>query len=490
MLGDLWKLFGNNGKNDGQGDDDDIHKQIPIKPVLLNNELEQGQLYLHDKDVIQAETAQKLRYLEGFNGSGSGKATDAELWAQDQPGKDSINAVAAKELAELKDMENKFQKVLSEYSNTYNLYMHDVMDYLKNEGSKYVGKTIQTPSGTKYYVNFAGEARQWSSTLWNARNPTCGIGDADIVRVGSDNIPSLGLKMGVPMKRGEPCGFGGKNIKVDKYSDVSKFIGCFKDEPNRAMGPEVGVMTYSECQQLARNKNMKYFAMQDGGPYKWERGQCFMSNDGYDKYGSMDNCQALKGGGQAGGPWGNAVYETSSTNKEAGKVGYVTNEGVLREYENGNIENVSGTCPTTITSVEESVWDAYTKGAEMTTDTLCALGNLDTAMKQKLVSLNNQLIQMSEDIYDKINATNQTIQQVSQQKGIEAESLNRQLGHFKSMFEEYNRLNKKTPTINAMMEDQLLKEDSSLITYSMWSVAAVGLIAVIMMRTRGGGSGN
>ncbi len=89
-----------------------------------------------------------------------------------------------------------------------------------------------------------------------------------------------------------------------KYSSV----GCYRDQANRALAPNEGDPlldgTYQtrqnpieKCYNVAKAKNHRYFAIQDGG---W----CASGNgEDYKKYGPATNCT-----GGEGGTYANDVY--------------------------------------------------------------------------------------------------------------------------------------------------------------------------------------
>jgi len=379
----------------------------------------------------------------------------------------------------LKDLENKFQKLLSEYSTTHKIYMNDVMDFMKSEKNKYINKLIQTPNKKQYYVNNYGQAREINNVL----NPTCGSLDS-ITKVNTNNLKDLNLEIGVKLENDEICGYDGKNIKVREYDNDTKYLGCYLDKPSRALNKQYGNLTYKECEAKAIETNSNYFALQDGGAYGWEKAQCFVGNSGFDKYGSNTNCKNLKTGGISGGSWGNAVYKTKKKNINANKVGFVNNIGELMQYKNGNIENTSGTCPTIITEIDESLWEKFKKGENMSINTLCNLGNIDKDMKNKLIKMNQELINIAQEIQDKIKDTEIELNNLQEDKYGKRKELNNELKNVKRMFNEYDKIQNRDVSINAMVEDQMLRDKSSTIEYTLWTMGSLTLIYLIYSRLK------
>ena len=87
------------------------------------------------------------------------------------------------------------------------------------------------------------------------------------------------------------------------------YIGCFKDEDDRAIIGSPKTVTgddrVQDCFEWAKSLGNTVFAVQSGS-------QCFTSStaaDTYDKYGLSTECDETAGGEQTGGGWANAVYQ-------------------------------------------------------------------------------------------------------------------------------------------------------------------------------------
>jgi hypothetical protein len=102
---------------------------------------------------------------------------------------------------------------------------------------------------------------------------------------------------------------------VDQQDDAPyTSLGCWADTGNRAITPLDGsdpaisgnyqqrANAINECYNIAKERGMKIFAVQDGG---W----CAADNNlnSYNKYGSSGNCRNGKGG-----PWANDVYKINN----------------------------------------------------------------------------------------------------------------------------------------------------------------------------------
>jgi hypothetical protein len=94
----------------------------------------------------------------------------------------------------------------------------------------------------------------------------------------------------------------------------SSYMGCYGDGPNRAMNfYNSGSQQYDlqECQQIAQQSGSAYYALQNST--SGTNAQCFLSNDLAQtmSYGVANNCSQISDSSWSGGPWSNAVYETT-----------------------------------------------------------------------------------------------------------------------------------------------------------------------------------
>jgi hypothetical protein len=97
-----------------------------------------------------------------------------------------------------------------------------------------------------------------------------------------------------------------------------QFIGCFYDQPRRAMQTYNGVKTITECADTAMSKYQTYFGMQypqgfSSNPRNATLAQCFTDNsERYKQYGNApcgNYIDINNKNAKLGGPWINAVYK-------------------------------------------------------------------------------------------------------------------------------------------------------------------------------------
>lgn len=488
--------------------------EIKIKQILKDAELKQGKQYLNEKQVIAEDIKKKSLLMENFEPS-------RELWRENTtPGNNTLENLANKQMKELKDLENAFQKELTNYTTLSQVIYQDEISFLNREANKYIGKNIGLNNNNEiYYVNAFGEARKYpNKEIWEAKGFGC---PSDIINVGNMTIPELGLKNADNMYKGEPCGYEGKIVQVG--SETSSKINLCR------LGNAIATQSsrYSETQYAAQNAidgDMNTFNHTKFGVGEWwqvvlgqlsfidniviiNRRDCCQNRfsrvklDIYDENGNstfnttivrtsdgqqefnipvnkqgktirltqMDNNPLHMGEVE--------VYGTYQMSEQNGKIGYITGNGLLRQYPNNNTTNNTGTCPNmTPIEITNDVWNSIKKGPNMTPETICEFGNIDIDKKAQLEKINNNLMNIAENIYKKIEEANNTIQGLREQENYESEYIDSQLSRFKRLFEEYNDINRKKPTLNAMLEDFHLSQNSGYTKY-----IGLTLVTIIIM---------
>jgi len=183
----------------------------------------------------------------------------------------------------------------------------------------------QTPSPIDCEVGNYGD--------WSACSKTCGTGSRSrtkpIIRQaanGGTPCPSQASLTQTQACNTNACSTGGTTGAGHKY------LGCYMDVGHsgrtyqnkqqegttyRALSRGMGAKTIAECAAAAKQNNMKYFGMQYPQGYGNNRAECYVGNDGYDRYGGKlsDNDRECRSGadGKMGGGWVNAVYELTGS---------------------------------------------------------------------------------------------------------------------------------------------------------------------------------
>lgn len=500
-----------------------LPQKIEIKKVLQDAELKQGQEYLQDKKTIAMDVEKHSLLMENFKPS-------RELWnsktSLSGSGASSIQALANKKMKELQELENKFQSTLTKYSTLSNTIYQDEIKFLNSEMNKYIGKNIRFNKNMEtYYVNKFGEARFYpNSTVWNNKGQGC---PSDFIDVGNKTLPELGLKQGRDMYKGEPCGFEGNIIQIGEeqskvvnlsllgnavasqsstfgnnqfpaHNAIDGDASTFSHTHNPKAGEwwQVKLGQLSNIQKIViinrrdccqnRFSNVRLDIMDQNGNTTFSTtivrtinlqpsfevnvnklGQTIKLTQMDDQFLSMGEVE---------------VYGTYEIGVSKGQMGYVNKDGNLRLYPNNDITNTTGTCPNmNPISVSKAVWSSLKKGSNMDKDTLCAFGTIDINKKQELKQINQQLMDIANEIYQKIEESQQIIEKVQAQEQFESKYLDNQLTRFKGLFEKYNTINEKTPTLDAMLEDGSLTENSQ---YYKYILIVIGAIIVMLIANK------
>lgn len=489
-------------------------KNVVIKDNVLKPTFLHGNILLENKrTMIYGEKKETIEGMENPKDHGNN-----ELWNSGYQAKYSVEQLFTKEMEDLKNLEDQFQKTLSQYSETYKTYIQDMMTFLQKERNPNIGKIIQTPNGNKYYVNNFGEVREYSQDNWNTKHSTCNL---DVVNVANDNIPSMDLTIGRPMNRNEPCGFEGQNIKVsteetplldltkrpgviatqktsyanNRYPAQNAIDGNF-DTFNHTTNQEgtwwqvkfpklvyIDHITIYNRKDCCRDRftDVDVEILDEQQNIVWKQTIIRSIENQYEF--SLTNIH-IQGQYvrivQETKPPQNflhmgevQVWGTEEVSTNHGKIGYVDKTGLLHTYQNRNMENTTGTCPTSIVSIDQDLWDDFVQGDIMSPTTLCALGSVDASVRRRIEELNNTLIHLSEQIYQKIESAKKTITNIDSQNTIEQDYLTNQLTQFQTLFDQYNSMNHKNPLLNAMVEDQQIKKKMNVYSYISWGTIAL-----------------
>ena len=165
---------------------------------------------------------------------------------------------------------------------------------------------------------------------------------------------------------GNTCSFSNGSLNVlnssgaavfstpNKTAQPSNYIGCYKDQSNRAMTMyNKGVQMYNNktCQQAASSIGAEYYALQNSK--NGQNAQCFTSSNlsQSKKYGIATNCTQISNGIWSGGGWSNSIYSTTTP----------TNSYFLILQDDGNMCIYLGSSPT---DNQGLVWASGTNGKQ------------------------------------------------------------------------------------------------------------------------------
>lgn len=439
------------------------HKKESRNHAKKNNknspDLQQGLEYLRDIGAMCSSLQDSASLLEHFTGMSSTANT--------------IEQEEERETQELKALEDKFNKLLSEYAVVYKEYGTQVQRALQEESNKYNNSTIMTPDGSGYYVNGFGIARFWSGDAWNHRSSTC----PSITRVSTNDIESLGLRKGRNMVVGEPCGYEGSNVQLENTEIGSKYLGCFADNSkvvglDKILGEDISV---SDCADKASKEGYKYVG--------YHGNSCYGTNT-YPNYGEDESMCGTSGDHRIGNHIYNAIYEITESNELTNKIGYVDENNMLRQYESNKMINNTGTCPSDTNKISSSNWNAFTKGDVMMPTTLCNLGKVDMKDKRELEEINKQLLETANEMYEKIQVLREKYNSYNQLSNKQEEILGKQLDKYRHMYDKIKKITDKDSTLHAMFDDSDLTYKSSYLQFIVWSVLSGLLIMYAIKQVR------
>ena len=119
------------------------------------------------------------------------------------------NASSSKSLATIKDLDNQFQKIMSQYTTVLNSMNEQVAtNESKYEVSKNMyGKVVTNQDSNNVYVNNYGYTHVYSTDSWNNNDASCPSTVSE-VSGDLDDLPE-----GPPMGTGQPCKAAGKNVQ-------------------------------------------------------------------------------------------------------------------------------------------------------------------------------------------------------------------------------------------------------------------------------------
>lgn len=176
---------------------------------------------------------------------------------------------------------------------------------------------------------------------------------------------------------GNTCSFSNGSLNVlnssgaavfstpNKTAQPSNYIGCYKDQSNRAMTMyNKGVQMYNNktCQQAASSIGAEYYALQNSK--NGQNAQCFTSSNlsQSKKYGIATNCTQISNGTWSGGGWSNSIYSTTTP----------TNSYFLILQDDGNMCIYLGSSPT---DNQGLVWASGTNGKQQQSNPKMAAAN-------------------------------------------------------------------------------------------------------------------
>lgn len=501
--------------------------------------LQQGKKYQSKRKEMKSYLEKKYNIVEGFNGNINGnqnrnnnnisnlnatsdyKPPENELWNKNQQSRFTIDENVKKELSQLKKLEDEYKNALSKYSRTYRQYMEDVMKFVNKDNAPYNGKNIRLPNGAIYYITNSGKARWYSPKAWDNKHNTC---NTEPLSVSKNNIEDLGFQVALPMKENQPCGYEMQNIQVGEIKSEVKNVASANNGATARQKDNWDIRRFPPSNSIDGNNRTFNHTRKSKGAWlevtfennSEVRSIVIRNRDDLKYRNRLSNFNVLLFDKNNKQVFKKNIRRTQNeqllfsinnlqleakkikieqndneflhvaevqvigreivSNQNNGELGYVNDEGILRYYPNNRLNNKTGTCPTNIRKVDNDTWKSFEIGNDMLPSTLCALGNVSPNLKEEVIRQNEELIRLSEQIYSKINQTRRKIKELDLQDEVEEDYLQNQLQRFKVLFNEMKRINNKSDTLDAMVEDSMSKHKIFNYNYIMWSALTVLLV--------------
>jgi hypothetical protein len=134
-------------------------------------------------------------------------------------GNNSTGAAKPAATSNVSDIENNFNKTLSEYSALYRSFSQEMLEKVQAQKNvqKYYGKVISEDNGSYSYVNDFGYTHRYSNDAWAKNDASCPSDPTDVSAEESAKLSLSGPDMGI----GQACGMAGTNIKNKSTSEVA-----------------------------------------------------------------------------------------------------------------------------------------------------------------------------------------------------------------------------------------------------------------------------
>jgi len=115
-----------------------------------------------------------------------------------------------------------FNQKLTEYSNTYKLFIESLIQNTKDKGdvAQYYGKVIKDKDGSYIYINDYGFTHKYLSDSWELNDSSCPKNAEEVDTNLSNNILNK-LSTGPNMGSGQACKIAGQNVQNIETNEVA-----------------------------------------------------------------------------------------------------------------------------------------------------------------------------------------------------------------------------------------------------------------------------
>ena len=183
-----------------------LFKDLGIFKLNGSNDpsLKQGLQYdKYQKDYLDAS---RYELLERSTTSGLSSVIESMAASNSN---NNTTSESMESMKSISNLDNQFQQLLSEYTNTLRLLNQEVVTKQDNLGTakNLLGKVVTNTDADKIYVNNFGFTHKYSRDAWNSNDKSC---PSDPTQ---DNGSLSKLQEGPDMGIGQVCGAAGKNIQ-------------------------------------------------------------------------------------------------------------------------------------------------------------------------------------------------------------------------------------------------------------------------------------
>jgi len=206
---------------------------------------------------------------------------------------------------------------------------------------------------------------------------------------------------------------------------------------------------------------------------------------------STSKCSIQSNGKAYGGVWANSVHELSEVGdlNNLNKIGYVDDNGNLTQYpssmismdENNNIVlNNDISCNKNVKNVDTLEWNKFNlSSTQMTPTTTCGLTNATSAQQQEAEQLRQQLVELANQIVQKITYLETLNSNMISQMGIDKNVLDANLKKYKQLSSKFSILNgQDISNINQIVDDSEINVKKYNYTYILWGILAIIIILI------------
>lgn len=212
------------------GNIENLFQSINSAFNMSNVNLEQGKKLMHYNDLYKDNVLKNIKMLKPLELS---NVSELMTIREAMDGNDSTHSNTKVITEKLTSNEKMFNSTLTEYSNTYNLFMEDLMKKSKmlDNANKYLDNNIylgDIPSNdTKYiYVNkFGFTHRYLNDESWKNKDASCPNTTINIDGTYKNDLnlkfirskPQMGPDMGLE----QACKIAGQNVQNEKTNEIA-----------------------------------------------------------------------------------------------------------------------------------------------------------------------------------------------------------------------------------------------------------------------------